>query len=75
MYNNARTTLVARSGTAVTGVPSGTAKPWTVRPVSGSALADGTYHWRAKACDTYVCGGYSTWFTFSVDTQDPSLPR
>ena len=75
VYDNARTSLKARSGTAVTGVPSGTARPWRVVPLSGSSLPDGTYHWRVRACDSFTCGGYSAgWFTFSVDTQNPSLP-
>ncbi|MEV0006124.1 DNRLRE domain-containing protein [Micromonospora sp. NPDC050980] len=74
VYDNAKVTIKARSGTAVTGVKSGTAKPWRIVPVSGARLPDGTYHWRARACDTYTCGGYSGWFTFTVDTTDPSLP-
>jgi hypothetical protein len=58
----------------MTGVSSGTARPWRVVPLSGGTLPDGTYQWRARACDTYVCGGYSGWFAFTVNTQDPSLP-
>ncbi|MET8198031.1 LamG-like jellyroll fold domain-containing protein [Micromonospora taraxaci] len=74
VYDNAKTTLKAKSGTSVTGVTSGTARPWRVVPASGNALPDGTYHYRVRGCDTYTCGGYSGWFTFTVNTQDPSLP-
>lgn len=75
VYNSTKGTLMAKSGTAVTGVSSGTARPWRVVPLTGSALADGTYHWRVKACDAYLCSdNYSVWFTFTVTTQDPSLP-
>ncbi|WBB80431.1 DNRLRE domain-containing protein [Micromonospora sp. WMMD882] len=74
VYNSTKGTLMAKSGTAVTGVSSGTARPWRVVPLTGAALADGTYHWRVKACDAYLCGDYSAWFTFTVNTQDPSLP-
>ncbi|MEV6802615.1 DNRLRE domain-containing protein [Micromonospora rifamycinica] len=74
VFDNAKTTLKAKSGTAVTGVSSGSARPWRVVPLSGTALPDGVYHWWARACDTYVCGGYSGWFTFTVNTQDVSLP-
>ncbi|WP_165440082.1 DNRLRE domain-containing protein [Micromonospora kangleipakensis] len=74
VYDNAKTTLKAKSGTAVTGVSSGTARPWRIVPLSGTRLPDGVYNWRARACDSYVCGGYSGWFTFTIDTTDPSLP-
>ncbi|HYN95231.1 MAG TPA: DNRLRE domain-containing protein, partial [Pilimelia sp.] len=74
VYDNAKTTVRARSSGSVTGVPSGTARAWRLVPTSGARLLDGTYHWRARACDSYGCGGYSGWFTFTVDTQDPSLP-
>ncbi|MGW0432745.1 DNRLRE domain-containing protein [Micromonospora sp. NPDC003197] len=76
VFDNAKARQVAKSGTAVTGVPSGSSTQpwWTVVPLAGAALPDGTYHWRARACDSYVCGGYSGWFTFTVDTQDVSLP-
>ncbi|WP_433534555.1 DNRLRE domain-containing protein [Micromonospora sp. CA-249363] len=74
VYDNAKTTLKAKSGTTVTGVTSGSARPWRVVPVSGTSLPDGTYHFRVRGCDTRVCGAYSGWFTFTVNTQDPSLP-
>lgn len=74
VYDNSHTTLKAKSGTAVTGVTSGSARPWRVVPVSGAALPDGTYQWRVRGCDSYTCGDYSAWFTFTVNTQDPSLP-
>lgn len=74
VYDNAKTTLKAKSGTSVTGVTSGTARAWMVVPVSGSSLPDGTYHYRVHGCDSYLCGDYSGWFTFTVNTQDPSLP-
>jgi len=70
VYNAAQTAVVAKSGTAVTGVVSGAARSWQT-----PALADGTqYSWRVRACDAYVCGGYSGWFTFTVDASNPSLP-
>jgi hypothetical protein len=74
VYDSAKTTLKAKSGTAVTGVASGSARPWKVVPLSGTSLPDATYNWRVRACDSYVCGAYSGWFTFTVNTQDPSLP-
>ncbi|MGN9912249.1 DNRLRE domain-containing protein [Phytohabitans sp. LJ34] len=70
VWDNAKTTRKAASGTAVTGVASGTSRPWRVTPT----LADGTYHWKVRACDSHTCGGFSGWFTFTVNTQDPSLP-
>jgi hypothetical protein len=75
VYNNARNTVVARSGTAVTGVSSGTARWWRIVPLSGSALPDATYHFRVRACDSHICSGYSGWFTFIVDTADLTLPQ
>ncbi|MEV1329875.1 LamG-like jellyroll fold domain-containing protein [Micromonospora costi] len=74
VFDNTRSTLKARSGTAVTGVASGTARPWRVVPMTGSTLPDGTYQYRVRACDSYGCGDFSGWFTFTVNTQDPSLP-
>ncbi len=70
VYDNAKTTLKVKSGTAVTGVTSGTARPWRVT----TTLPDGTYHFRVRGCDKYQCGTYSGWFTFTVNTQDPALP-
>lgn len=70
VFDNAKTTLKVKSGTAVTGVSSGTARPWQV----SVELPDATYHYRVRACDSRGCGGYSGWFTFTVNTQDPSLP-
>lgn len=70
VWDNAKTAVKAKSGTAVTGVASGTAKPWRVTP----ALPDGTYHWAVRACDSYVCGGYLAWFTFTVNTSPVGLP-
>jgi len=74
VYDSAKTTLKAKSGTSVTGVSSGTARGWKVVPSSGATLPDATYNYRVRACDSYVCGGYSGWFTFTVNTSDPSLP-
>lgn len=74
VVNEAKTAVVAKSGSAVTGVASGTAQGWQIIPTSGSTLADGTYHWRARACDSYVCGGHSAWFTFTVDSQPVPSP-
>ncbi|MEU8230491.1 DNRLRE domain-containing protein [Actinoplanes sp. NPDC048967] len=74
VYNSTKGTQVAKSGTAVTGVSSVSSRPWRVAPFSKQPLPDHTYHWRARACDSYQCGDYSAWFTFVVNTQDPTLP-
>lgn len=74
VFDSTRTTMVAASGTTVTGVTSGSARGWRIVPKSGSTLPDGTYHWRVRACDPYACSDYSPWFTFTVNTQDVSLP-
>ncbi|TMR25009.1 LamG domain-containing protein [Nonomuraea turkmeniaca] len=70
VWNSTATTRRATSGTALTGVASGAARPWSVTP----ALPDGAYKWRAKACDAYGCGGWSGWFSFTIDTTNPGLP-
>ncbi|WP_305071795.1 LamG-like jellyroll fold domain-containing protein, partial [Rhizomonospora bruguierae] len=70
VFDAGRTVLKAKSGTSVTGRASGTEAPWTVTV----NLPDAQYHWRVRACDSYVCGGYSAWFTFTVDTTSPTLP-
>ncbi|MFI7492964.1 DNRLRE domain-containing protein [Micromonospora echinaurantiaca] len=74
VFDQTGTTVKARSGTALTGVVSGTAKPWRVVPLSGTTLPDGSYVWRARACDSYTCGGWSGWFYFDVVTSDPAAP-
>lgn len=74
VYNSTKVTQLARSGDAVTGVLSGSGKPWRIVTASRQPLPDGTYNWRARGCDGYQCSTYSTWFTFTVNTQDPSLP-
>ncbi|WP_167435592.1 DNRLRE domain-containing protein [Micromonospora chalcea] len=74
VFNSTKGTLMAKSGTAVTGVASGTARPWKVVPLSGKTLPDGVYFWRVRACDATTCSDTTGWFQFTVNTQDPSLP-
>lgn len=74
VFDDARTTMMATSGTAMTGVSSGSARGWRIAPTPAGTLSDGTYHWRVRACDSYVCGAYSGWFTFTVNTQPVSPP-
>jgi hypothetical protein len=71
VYDAARTTLEASSGSAVTNRAVNQAAPWTVAPSSGTALPEGSYSWRVRGCDTYVCGGYTGWFDFTVDMTRP----
>jgi hypothetical protein len=72
VWDNAKTTRKAASGTAVTGVASGTRRPWRV---SVNLPDDQTYHFRVRACDVYDCSvSWSGWFTFTVDTDAPGLP-
>jgi hypothetical protein len=71
VWDEAKAVRKAASVTAVTGVASGTRRPWRVTP----NLLDGIYHWRVRACDGYDCSpSWSGWFTFTVDTDAPSLP-
>ncbi|GAA3346863.1 hypothetical protein GCM10020358_59500 [Amorphoplanes nipponensis] len=85
VFNSTKQSVVARSGTAVTGVASGKTAPWEVVPVSGTKLANGTYHYRVRACQKFdgaaLCSAYTapavastTWFTFTVNTTMPDLP-
>ncbi|WP_066374193.1 LamG domain-containing protein [Herbidospora mongoliensis] len=68
VYDRARTTRKAASGTAVSNRASGQAAPWKVTPT----LAEGAYSWRVRGCDAYVCGGWGGWFDFTVDTTAPT---
>ncbi|MEU7909149.1 LamG-like jellyroll fold domain-containing protein [Actinoplanes sp. NPDC049118] len=70
VYAADKTTRKASSGTTVTGVASNSQRGWTLK----SDLADGQYYWRGKACDSYLCGSYSDWFGFKVDTANPKNP-
>jgi hypothetical protein len=70
VYAANKTTRVAGSDTTVTGVASGSQRSWTLK----SDLKDGQYYWRGKACDAYLCGSYSDWFGFKVDTTNPKNP-
>jgi hypothetical protein len=71
VYNDAQTSRVAFSGTTVSNAGNNTAPDWTITP----ALSDSRYHWRVRACDAFHCGGFSGWFTFTVDTQPPPAPQ
>ncbi|MBO3747459.1 LamG domain-containing protein [Streptosporangiaceae bacterium NEAU-GS5] len=69
VYDQAtRATLKAASGTAVTNRAVDQAAPWQVTP----ALPQGAYSWRVRGCDAYLCGGYTSWFDFTVDTSPPT---
>ncbi|GAA3948021.1 hypothetical protein Aau02nite_50160 [Amorphoplanes auranticolor] len=70
VYAANKTTRVAGSDKTVTGVASGSQRSWTLK----SDLKDGQYYWRGKACDAYLCGSYSDWFGFKVDTMNPKNP-
>ncbi|BCJ68416.1 hypothetical protein Prubr_54370 [Polymorphospora rubra] len=74
VFNSAGTTRLAASGNAVTGVSSGSARWWRIVPSAGGTLPPGTYQWRARACDSWTCGGYSGWFVFEVVPDDLTLP-
>lgn len=74
VFDAAQAMAVATSGNSVTGVLSGTVRGWRIVPTLGSSLPDATYHWRVRACDSYVCGPYSGSFTFTVHTQPVSPP-
>lgn len=68
VYDRARTTRKAASGSAVSNRASGQAAAWKVTP----ALPEGAYSWRVRGCDAYVCGGWGGWFDFTVDTTAPT---
>jgi hypothetical protein len=70
VFASDKTTRKATSGTTVTGKTSNSTHTWGVP----TALADGQYYWRGRACDTYECGAYSGWFGFRVDTANPKNP-
>jgi hypothetical protein len=76
VWNNAKTVMKAASGTAVTGVRSGTSKPWTVVGLDKKRLPDGAYQWRGRACDgSKFCSGYSGWYGLTIDTTNPGAPK
>ncbi|MEO6700341.1 MAG: DNRLRE domain-containing protein, partial [Jatrophihabitantaceae bacterium] len=62
---------------AVTNVPAGQIASWVVTTVAANhALYDGDFEYEAHACvyNTHVCGDWSSFFTFTVDTQRPAAP-
>ncbi|HEX4813388.1 MAG TPA: DNRLRE domain-containing protein [Nonomuraea sp.] len=70
VWTSSGSTPRATSGNALTGIRSGTARSWTT-----PNLPDGAYRWRARACDyTTACGAWSAWFSFTIDTTNPTLP-
>jgi len=71
VYAADQKTQKATSGSTVTGVASNSQRSWSLK----SDLADGQYYWRGRACDSYVCGLYSGWFGFTVDTANPKSPE
>jgi hypothetical protein len=71
VYASDQKTQKAKSGTTVTGVASNSQRTWSLK----SDLADGQYYWHGRACDSYVCGLYSNWFGFTVDTANPVNPK
>jgi hypothetical protein len=73
VYDAARTTLKASSGSSVSNRTVDQPSPWLVVPTSGPELPEGIYSWRVRACDTHVCGGYTGWFDFTVDTHPPTV--
>ncbi|MFI7135180.1 LamG-like jellyroll fold domain-containing protein [Nonomuraea sp. NPDC050153] len=69
VYDRAtRSELKAASGMAVSRPAVGEPRGWQVTP----ALPQGDYSWRARGCDSVVCGPYSPWFDFTVDLTPPS---
>jgi hypothetical protein len=71
VYATDKKTQKAKSGTTVTGVASGAQRTWSLK----ADLADGQYYWRGRACDTYICGTYSDWFGFKIDSTNPNNPK
>ncbi|MFI7543769.1 LamG-like jellyroll fold domain-containing protein [Actinoplanes sp. NPDC049599] len=71
VYASNKSTLKATSAKTMTGIASNSQRPWTLK----TALADGQYYWRGKGCDSYICGSYSDWFGFKVDTANPNNPK
>lgn len=63
-----RTVVKAASGHAVSEPSVGVARGWRVTP----ALPRGEYSWRARGCDTVICGAHSPWFDFTVDLDPPT---
>jgi len=70
VFNSTKTTVMATSGKSVTGVKNNASRTWVVN----KDLATGQYYWRGRGCDVYVCGAYSGWSGFRVDTTNPKLP-
>ncbi|RSM44093.1 hypothetical protein DMB66_52680 [Actinoplanes sp. ATCC 53533] len=71
VYTGNKATLVATSAKTMTGIASNSPRSWQLK----SDLKDGSYAWRGKACDGYLCGAYSDWFGFKVDTANPNKPK
>jgi hypothetical protein len=79
VWDQAKAVRKAFSGSAVTGVTSGSTRPWKAVPSSGAKLPDATYNYRVRACESWdgglLCGGWTaTWFTFRVATTMPGVP-
>ncbi|MCU7724009.1 DNRLRE domain-containing protein [Actinoplanes sp. KI2] len=79
VYNSAHTVSWGKSGTTVTGVTSGSTRSWKIVPPSGySKLPDAAYAYRVRGCETWngaaLCGDWSGWFAFTVNTAMPTLP-
>jgi hypothetical protein len=70
VYDAAKKTLKATSGSTMTGVASNASRSWTV----SKSLPDAQYYWRGRACDSYLCGPYSGWFGLKIDATNPKLP-
>ncbi|MGH3712154.1 MAG: LamG-like jellyroll fold domain-containing protein [Micromonosporaceae bacterium] len=71
VWNAAKTTKVAWTNWSATGVPNDGIARWQ----QNTSRADGqTYHFRVRACDDTTCGPWSSWFTFTSDATNPSMP-
>jgi hypothetical protein len=75
LYDSAKKVVKAKSGTAVTGVKSGTSKGWTVATADKKPLPDGQYYWRGRACDSTWCSDYNGWYGLLIDTTNPGAPK
>jgi len=71
VYAADQKTQKAKSGSTVTGVANNAQRTWSLK----SDLADGQYYWRGRGCDSYICGGYTGWFGFKVDSTNPKNPK
>jgi hypothetical protein len=71
VWNAGSTTLVQASGSAVTGVPSGSVARWRLPT---ALTADTDYTWRVRSCDAYVCGAWTGWQSLRADATNPALP-